>query len=105
MKEEFIQAIKNKQKVEIEFYSKDDQGYITRVCAPMDYGPSRRSPNGGNRYHVWDYYSDSIKGAHQIPLAQEQIKSFKVLDETFNPEEFVSWDPDWFIQRDWGDLS
>ena len=38
--DEFIQAIQTLQKVRVTFFSKEDGGFLSRVCAPMDYGPS-----------------------------------------------------------------
>jgi hypothetical protein len=36
---EFIEAINEKKKVRVRFYSQADSGLLDRVCAPMDYGP------------------------------------------------------------------
>lgn len=103
MKEDFIKAIKNKQKIRITFYSQEDMGNIIRVCAPMDFGPSRKSLDNTDKYHMWDYESD--QGPHTLSLPQEQVKNIEVLSENFDPTEFVKWEPNWFISRDWGDLS
>ncbi|EMO38854.1 hypothetical protein [Leptospira noguchii] len=43
MKEDMISAIKSKKKVKLEFFSKEDAGKLIQICAPMDYGPSRRA--------------------------------------------------------------
>lgn len=99
----FLQAIRNKNKVRVKFCSKEDGGILERVCAPMDYGPSRRSSNKSDRYHLWDYESD--KTQHVLSLLSAQIISIEVMDETFDPSEFIIWDTSvlhWFIKRDWG---
>ncbi|GAA6548240.1 hypothetical protein nublan003_53760 [Klebsiella pneumoniae] len=31
--------------------------------------------------------------------------SLVVTDQNFQPQEFVSWTPNWFIARDWGQYS
>lgn len=106
IKDIFIQAIRDKKKVKIRFYSKKDNAVVERTCAPMDYGPSRRTHDRFNRYHLWDY--DSASGQHTLSLLVGQIVSMEVLDEFFNPEEFVKWDlakSPWFTSRDWGDYS
>ena len=100
LKDEFIQAIHDKKKVRVTFYSKDDRGYIVRKCAPMDYGPGRHPHKKNNRYHLWDYESDS--GQHTLSLNPEQIKECEILDETFDPSELITWDTSWFVKRDWG---
>lgn len=100
---EIIQAINDLREVRVEFQSKEDGGAIlSRSCAPMDYGPSRRASDKTPRYHFWDFESDS--GAnHTLSLLASQITSVEVLDTSFDPASFVSWDPNWFVARTtWG---
>lgn len=103
MEEKFINAIRCRNKVKLTFYSKEDAGVLTRTCAPMDYGPSRLAFNKADRYHLWDY--DSDKQQHILSLLPEQIVSMETLQETFSPSEFITWNTDWLIGRDWGDYS
>lgn len=49
----FIDAIHNKKKLKIRFYSENDRGYIERICAPMDYAAGRAIKDGISRYWVW----------------------------------------------------
>lgn len=102
-KEIFINAIHEKVKVKVTFFSKEDSGHLVRTCAPMDYGPSRKVKKKDDRYHMWDYDSDS--GSHTLSLPVEQIKNIEILGETFNPAEFVTWRTNWSIARDWGKFS
>jgi hypothetical protein len=106
MLEGFIKAIQEKSKIRVHFYSKEDGGILTRTCAPMDYGPSRRSHQKNDKYHVWDY--DSDQKMHSLSLNPEQIQKIEILDEKFDPIEFVTWDTQkskWFVPRDWGKFS
>lgn len=101
--DKFIQAIKDKNKVRVNFYSKEDNDILERICAPMDYGPSRRANNGPDKYHFWDYESD--KGPHTLSLLPEQVEVIEVLEERFNPADFIDWsvaEKPWFVKRDWG---
>lgn len=102
-KEMFIEAIQDKIKLKVTFFSKDDGGYITRTCAPMDYGPSKRAKSKDDRYHLWDFDSDS--GSHTLSLPINQIKSIVPLGQNFDPAGFVTWSPNWIIPRDWGKFS
>lgn len=102
-KDNFIQAIHEKQKVQLSFYSKEDGHTLTRKCAPMDFGPSRRAKNKSDRYHLWDYESDTKN--HVLSLFPDQVQDITVLDENFDPSEFVAWEPNWFVPRDWGAYS
>ena len=101
--QEFIDAINNKQKVLLKFDSKEDGHALERKCAPMDYGPSRRAHDKKDRYHLWDYESDTEQ--HVLSLLENQIISIEKLDEEFDPGEFITWDLNkspWFYPRDWG---
>ena len=106
MKEEFINAIHKKQKVMLTFYSEEDGCQLTRKCAPMDYGPSRRARDQTPRFHFWDYESD--EGPHTLSLLGNKIMKIEVLKETFDPGEFITWNtktPPWFVPRDWREYS
>ena len=102
-KEAFIGAIHAKRKIRVTFYSKEDAGTIERTCATMDYGPSRRAHEKNDRFHFWDYDSDTER--HVLSLSPEQVTDMRVLDEDFEPSEFVTWRTQWFIPRDWGTYS
>jgi hypothetical protein len=103
----FISAIDSCTKVVLTFVSKEDAGLLTRTCAPVDYGPSRRAKDQSDRYHFWDYDSDSPLGRHILTLPPEQVLTIAETDESFQPAEFVTWGPpcEWFYPRDWGELS
>ncbi|MBA3441282.1 MAG: hypothetical protein H0T92_15565 [Pyrinomonadaceae bacterium] len=101
--QQFIDSIHSKTKLSVTFYGKEDGKERTRVCAPMDFGPSRRAKDQSDRYHLWDY--DSTARTHTLNLLPEQIARIEVLDEKFDPAEFVTWDTrksTWFVDRNWG---
>jgi len=99
----FIQAIHDKKKVMLSFFSKEDGTVLHRTCAPMDYGASSRAHNKADRYHLWDY--DSDERVHTLSLLPEQVHNIQVLQESFDPAEFVTWTPAWIVPRDWGEYS
>lgn len=106
MQNDFIKAIHDKKKVQLTFFSKDDGHSLVRLCAPMDFGPSRRATDKSDRYHLWDYESDTRN--HVLSLLPSQVQLITVTDESFEPSEFIAWDTDkspWFIDRDWGQYS
>jgi hypothetical protein len=103
--EQFIAAINGKNKVQVIFYSAEDGQEISRLCAPFDFGPSRRKgviiDGGKNKYHFWDYDSDTKQ--HNLPLTSDKIRSLEVLNEKFDPcmeFDFIS-KVEWFIPRNW----
>jgi len=103
MHDAFLGALHSMNRVRLTFFSKEDGSLLVRTCAPMDFGPSRRARVKSDRYHFWDYDSDS--GSHVLSLLPSQIASIEVLAESFDPVEFVTWSTatsPWFIQRDWG---
>lgn len=103
MKEQFISAILSKNRIRVTFFSKEDGHNLTRECAPMDFGPSRRANNRSDRYHMWDYESDQKN--HTLSLLPNQIVSINVLPQHFDPSEFITWKTNWFVERDWGQYS
>jgi len=103
MEQRFIEAIHSKNKIRLTCFSKEDGHNLVRTCAPMDFGPSRRAKDQSNRYHFWDYDSDTSK--HTLSLLPEQVISIEVLPATFEPSEFVTWNTTaspWFVSRNWG---
>ncbi|WP_447018299.1 hypothetical protein [Shewanella algae] len=99
-KAQFIDAIHAKTKIKLTFFSKEDGRRLTRLCAPMDFGPNRRAHNKDDRYHLWDYESDQKN--HVLSLLPEQIVSMEFLSLDFCPSEFVTWQTNWFVPRNWG---
>lgn len=100
IKARFLDALYTMNKVEVIFFSKEDNKEIVRICAPMDFGPSKRAKDKSDRYHLWDYTS-YVKG-HTLSLFPSQIVSIELLSERFTPSEFVTWRPNWIVKRDWG---
>ena len=102
----FISAIHNKTRLVLSFFSKEDRQILVRTCAPMDFGPSRRAKDKSDRYHFWDYDSDTVR--HTLSLLPEQIQSMVLSEDSFDPSEFITWDvkvSPWFTPRDWGRFS
>lgn len=102
-RDSFIRAIHEKRKVRLTFYCKEDGCYLTRLCAPMDYGPSRRAREKNDRYHLWDYESDERN--HVLSLDPSQVRNVEPVEERFDPAEFITWSTNWFVTRDWGRYS
>lgn len=82
----FIEAINEKKKVSVRFYSKADNGVLDRICAPMSYGQSSESEDELNRYWLWDYGSNTA--SHTLGLVPQQIVDLQVLGEVFDPAQF-----------------
>lgn len=98
----FIEAIHSKNLVLINVDSKE-KGNITRTCVPFDFGPSRKYRDGIDRFHFYDL--DSPDGRHNLSILQEQLITIDILDKHFEPGDYVTWAPDWFVTRDWGAYS
>ncbi|WP_373897812.1 hypothetical protein ACER0A_010775 [Haloimpatiens sp. FM7315] len=103
MHQKFIQAINQKKLVLLKFDSYE-KGIISRTCVPFDFGPSRRYRDGQDRYHFYDL--DSPSSNHNLSILPSQILDIKILDESFEPKNYVTWSPiRWFLKRDWGAYS
>jgi hypothetical protein len=99
----FLKAIKEKWIIMVKIDS-SEKGLIHRKCIPYDFGPSNRYKDGQNRYHFYDL--DSPDGAHNLSILPHQLIELQILDEKFDPKNFVTWkQPKWYVQRDWGEYS
>lgn len=98
----FIEAI-NKTKLVSVAVNSQEKGYIKRICVPFDFGPSRRYKDGLDRYHFLDL--DSPDGAHNLSVLPEQIISIELIEKSFDPGDYITWQPNWHISRDWGEFS
>lgn len=101
-REEMITAIRTCRLVRLTYDSKE-KGIITRKCVPFDIGPSSREKTGKEYYHFYDL--DSPDGKHNLPAIPERIRNLEVLNERFDPADYVKWTPNWHIKRDWGKYS
>ena len=97
--DDFVSAIGGTNLIELTFAS-SSKGIITRICAPMDFGPWKRSSSGEIRYHFIDLNSSA--GEHPLSIKADRILKLTVLNQKFKPENIVHWVPEWHIARDWG---
>lgn len=100
---QFIDAINEKKKVRLRYFSQADSGVLDRVCAPLDYGPGAGFGDGLNRYWFWD--SSGATGAHAMGLMPPEIMELHVLGELLDPAELGARPWAWAIPRDWGTWS
>jgi hypothetical protein len=84
---QFLQALNEKRKVRVQFYSKPDSGVLDRICAPLDYGMRGEAKDGLNRYWLWDYAGGT--GGCPLGLLSQQIVDLKVLGEEFDPAQLT----------------
>ena len=84
---QFIQAVQEKKKVWVKFFSRADNGVLEHACAPLEYGLGQDNADGLNRYWLWDY--SSITGSQRFGLLPQQIVGLSVLGEVFDPSEFA----------------
>ena len=97
---QFIEAIQEKRKVRVRFYSRADSGVLDRVCAAMDYGLGAEIQDGLHRYWLWNYASNT--DSHILGLLPQEIVELHVLGEVFDPAQIEVTPPQWSIPRDWG---
>ena len=96
---QFLEAIQEKKKVCLRFYSKADSGVIDLICAPLDYGPGGGMQDGVNGYQLWDYSSNN--GSHLLVLLPEQVIDLSILGTGFDPAELGALPAAWSVPRDW----
>ena len=84
---QFLEALKEKRKVRVQFYSQPDSGVLDRVCAPLDYGLGSETQDGLNRYWLWDYAG--AEESRTLGLVPQQIVEMQLLSEGFDPAQVV----------------
>lgn len=97
------QGIREKRFVKIcaDTYSK---GEIKRKAVPFDYGPIQSGKRAGEiSFNFFDV--DSPSGPHTFSPTPENLLEIELLDETFDPADYITWDTNWHIARDWGEYS
>lgn len=98
----FLKAIESKSLLQLCFNS-IEKGQIVRRCIPFDFGPSNRYKDGNDRYHFYDL--DSPDGKHNLSILPNQVVEITLVEETFEPGDYVKWTPKWHVARDWGAFS
>ena len=96
---QFIEAINEKRKVRLRYYSQADSGVLDRVCAPMDYGPGTGLADGLNRYWFWNYAANTDMTV--LGLLPPEILELHVLGELLDPAEFGTRSWSWAVPRNW----
>lgn len=97
--QKFIEAIHQKKLVKVVVDTKE-KGIIQRKCVPFDFAVSGKYKDGKERFHFWDLDSPDVQ--HNLSVLPDNLKSLEILEESFNPADYVKWPPDWTITRDWG---
>jgi len=95
----FKQAIDEKLILTVSFDS-FEKGVIERKCIPFDFGPSRKYKDNQERYHFYDL--NSPEGKHNLSILPSQIRNIELSSLTFDPKDYITWEPNWFLRRDWG---
>ena len=101
----FVDALLAKKRLRVEFRDKTGRT-VTRICAPLDYGPLRGAAEQNDRYQLWDL--EGRRKPLNITLLDSDVGSFSALDETFEPAEIITWafKPNaWTLPRDWAEFS
>lgn len=86
--DQFLAAIRDKNKVSVRYYSPADHGVVDRICAPLEYGPGVANTDGLNRYWLWDYAS--LTDSHRLGLVPQQIVDLQVLGVVFDPAILIT---------------
>ncbi len=102
--EPFKQAILERHKVKVIINRKTKSTPLIATCAPLDFGPSRNSPGGIDQFHFYKY-AWKHHAAHNMSIDVDRLIKLTVLDEAFDPAEFIDWDVSekpWLFPRNWG---
>ena len=77
----FIQAIKKRRKVVLNYFDDEHRLNSDRVCIPLNYSPSRPEEGDFDCYYIWDLKNDI--GKRFLGLPPSQIVSIKLTELVF----------------------
>jgi len=101
----FLEAIAARRKLSVRFFNKAKEE-VVRICAPLDYGPLRGSPDVADRYQLWDL--DAKRKPFNVTLLEEEVLGMTAQDDTFDPATIITWafkPHAWRVPRDWAEFS
>src|SRR4051812_9462046 len=101
-----LDAIAAKRRLSVRYFDKKEAKEKERVVAPMDYGPLRGAAEPIPHYQFWDL--EGRRKPLNIAVAEEDLHEVKLLEETFEPAEIITWNfkPNaWLVPRDWAEFS
>lgn len=75
-----------------------DEPAVSR-CVPFDYEPG--GDDGLKGRYVFYLMEPSGTLGPRLEVTSDRLLALRVLDQQFDPAEFVGWPRDWFIERDW----
>lgn len=104
--QKFLDALAGKRRVSLRFFSKKEGRDLTRVCAPLDYGPLRGAAEPVPHYQLWDL--EGKRKPLNIAVTADDVRELTVLDETFDPAAIITWNfkpKAWHVERDWAEFS
>ncbi len=102
----FLDALADQHRVSLRFFSKKEDRELTRICAPLDFGPLRGALEAADHYQLWNL--EGKRKPLNIAVTPKDVVSMTRLEETFAPADIITWafKPNaWRVPRDWGAFS
>lgn len=84
----FVQAIKDKRKVRLTYFSNTDSSFQIRLCAPLYYSPSHIEGDDSDCYYFWNFESGG--GKPFFYLAPSLTVDMELTEEAFDLSEFAT---------------
>ena len=99
-------ALASRRRLSVRFFSRKAGKELTRVCAPLDYGPLRGAALNTDHYQLWDL--EGRRKPFNLALLEGDIVEMTALEETFDPAAIITWKfkpGAWLVPRDWAEFS
>jgi len=81
----FVQAVKDKKKIILTYFSGIQKLDLTKLCIPLHYSPSV-SQGEPDCYYFWD--PEAEVGERMLGLETSKIRYIEISDESFNPADY-----------------
>jgi hypothetical protein len=82
----FLQAVQDKRKLKLTFFSRDQSKDMDRICGPILYSPSSGGDDSGC-YFLWDF---ERADSNLLALLPPQIVSMEIIEEPFDLVAFFT---------------
>ncbi|MBN2270304.1 MAG: hypothetical protein JXN61_06805 [Sedimentisphaerales bacterium] len=87
----FVQAVKDRKKVIVTYYSGQYRLNLTKLCVPLQYSRSDRR-NDSDCYYLWD--PEGEIGSRVLVLPPSRVMYMELSDDIFEPDEYITPEKD-----------
>jgi len=94
--DKFTQAVKDRRKVIITYFSGEYNLSLTKLCVPLQYSPPGEEEDP-DYYYLWD--SEGDVGMRVLAFPSSHITYMELSDDGFDPDEYIIPETEWVASK------